>query len=271
MFALKNCKKIVSIFVSLVLLLSSVCVVNALDFSEDVMALMNAIPDDEAVEITDPVNKTSSQEFVVNKSVAFSLFLRGLATPAVIESTEEEEMLSLMDLGVQAKACLACDTEEEEVVQTGNFYLPECPLDAELQQYIYDTAIEYGIPVDMMFTIPKYESGYRINAISKTNDYGLYQINICNHKGYAKKCGTENKPLDPYINTKWAATMLKYYINNLKEKYSWETAIDLTLSKYNGGPGSKLRSRYVASYDTAHKEVAQWMTNAGYESLITAY
>lgn len=264
---LKNSKRIVSLFVLLMLVIGSICVVNAVDIDSD-LPVTYVEPDDDSIEITDPVNKTSSQEFVVSKSVAFSLFLRGLATPAVNESTEQEEMLSLMELGVQAKACLSCDVEE---TSTGNFYLPECPLDAELQQYIYDTAIEYGLPVDMMFTIPKYESGYRIDVISKTNDYGLYQINICNHKGYSKKCGTENKPLDPYINTKWAATMLKAYLDNLKEKYSWDYAIDLTLSKYNGGPGSKLRSGYVGSYDDAHKEVAEWMKNAGYEYLITAY
>lgn len=259
-----DAKKIVSGILVVVLALGSVGVVNALDFDMDKA--------DEKIEITDPVNKTSSQDFVVKKGVALSLFLRGLAVPAVTESDEPEEMLSLMDLGVQAKACLTCEViEDEPVPMSGNFYLPECPLAPELQQYIYNTAIEYGIPVDMMFTIPKYESGYRLNAISKTNDYGLYQINICNHKGYAKKCGTENKPLDPYINTKWAATMLKYYINDLKEKYSWDYAIDLTLSKYNGGPGSGIRSKYIASYDNAHAEVAQWMKNAGYESLITAY
>ena len=254
-------------------------------------------PKEESISIKAPLS-TSSEEFIVSKSIAISMFIRGLATPRVEESPEEENMASVFELGVQARACLTCNETELEKEQqekqaktvventnssgnvnirrgteNGKFYLPQCPLSEELQQHIYNLAIEKNIPVDMMFTVPMHESSYNPKAISKTNDYGLYQFNICNHKNYSKKCGTPNTPLDPYVSAIWASTMLSNYLRQFEEQYpgDYMMVVDRTLSCYNGGPGSKLRTKYLANYDRCHETVAQWMTEAGYEHLIKAY
>ena len=260
-------------------------------------------PLEESISIKAPLS-TSSEEFIVNKSVAISLFIRGLATPTVEDSPEEENIISVLDLGVQARACLTYDKKENKnehqtksTIQTtqnkvivenidnssnvnirknidaGKFYLPQCPLSEELQQHIYNLAIEKNIPVDMMFTVPMHESSYNPKAISKTNDYGLYQFNICNHKNYSKMCGTPNTPLDPYVSAIWASTMISGYLRQFEEQYpnDYMMVVDRTLSCYNGGPGSKLRTSYLAGYDKCHKTVAQWMIEAGYEHLVKAY
>lgn len=246
--------------------------------------------------ISSDISTTSSAEFVSEKINKISLFIETLSVPEVDDSPEEENIVSIVELGVQARACLSSETnekaeEEAKAAQKsksrniirmdysnkgpieGNvFYLPECPLSADLQQYIYDLAIEFDIPVDMMFTIPKHESGYNPYAVSATNDHGLYQFNKCNHEGYSRKCKTENDPYNPYISALWAATMISSYLRQFENQYDdYSMVIDRTLSCYNGGPRAYLIEGYLSRYDACHTEVAQWMINAGYEHLIKAW
>lgn len=225
---------------------------------EDSSTNANSTLTNEPVAISTEENKTETD--ITTENVALSNILKAIS----VDPDGAEEVL-LEDESEPIVCLSGCD-------EPGIFYLPQCPLDAQLQQYIYDLAIKKNIPVDMMFTIPIYESGWNTNALSATNDYGLYQINICNHRGYAKLCGTENDPYNPYVNSLWAATMLENYLRQFEAKYSdYATVVDRTLSCYNGGPNSRTREGYISKYDEAHKNVVEWMTEAGYDYLIKAY
>ena len=65
----------------------------------------------------------------------------------------------------------------------------DIPLDAGLQKYTFDTCVEYGIEkhYELVLAIMWRESNFDINAVSSTNDYGIMQINACNHKALKKK------------------------------------------------------------------------------------
>lgn len=63
----------------------------------------------------------------------------------------------------------------------------DIPLDKELQSYITKKAAEYNVPVKIVYALIQCESGFNPNAISKTNDYGLMQINKINHSRLATK------------------------------------------------------------------------------------
>lgn len=149
------------------------------------------------------------------------------------------------------------------------FYLPDCPLDAELQQFIYNKAVENNLPVLMVFTIPDYESGWVADAVSDTNDYGLYQINKCNHSNYAEKCNTANEPLNPYVSSTWATKMLSSYYKQFLNKYNDAARAEAyTLSCYNMGPGDELANGYLKKYYASKEKVSQWFINAGYEEFV---
>ena len=63
----------------------------------------------------------------------------------------------------------------------------DVPLSKELQDYIRNLCDEYGIPIELVIAIIDVESTFRANVVSKTNDYGLMQINKCNHEWLTDK------------------------------------------------------------------------------------
>ena len=95
-------------------------------------------------------------------------------------------------------------------------------LDYELQRYTYNLCVEYGIEEYYTLILCQlyYESQYRADVISASNDYGIAQINICNHKWLSKTLGITNF-LDPEQSILCNIYMMS---NNLK-KYSVESSL----------------------------------------------
>lgn len=65
----------------------------------------------------------------------------------------------------------------------------DVPLDFEVQDYLFEQCEKYDVPVELVLALIKKESNFKANAISKTNDYGLMQINKVNHKWLKKQLG----------------------------------------------------------------------------------
>ena len=59
----------------------------------------------------------------------------------------------------------------------------DIPLSKDLQLYTYNKCVEYGIPeyYELVLAMMWQESNYTADLISSTNDYGIMQINSCNH------------------------------------------------------------------------------------------
>lgn len=106
------------------------------------------------------------------------------------------------------------------------------PLSEEMQQYIYNKCAEYGIVdnYELVLAMIWNESNFNANAISSTDDYGLMQINKCNHKWLSKKLGINNF-LDPKQNVDAGI----YMLSGVLHKYG---NVDLALMAYNRGEAS---------------------------------
>ena len=104
----------------------------------------------------------------------------------------------------------------------------ESTLDLELQDYLYETCKKYGIEdhYELLMAQMYNESRFDTNIISKTNDYGLMQINICNHEWLSEELGVVNF-LDPYQSIECGVFMMSDFLS----KYSEATA----LTAYNSG------------------------------------
>ena len=130
----------------------------------------------------------------------------------------------------------------EEVNETVKEYtFPEMfdfiPLDDDLKEYIYTSAINANIPAEVVFSLAWKETTYRPHLKSSTNDHGLFQINEINFEYLAKKLGYTyeefcEKIYDPYVNTDCMIIILTecrdYYNND-----NWHHV----LMRYNMGPG----------------------------------
>lgn len=106
----------------------------------------------------------------------------------------------------------------------------DIPLSEELQKYVYEISLEYEIDHKLLLSIMWVETGgtFKLDLISKTNDYGLMQINKSNHK-WLSNAGLDDM-LDPYDNIRAGAIIL----GGLVEKYGNSHQ---ALMAYNFGEG----------------------------------
>jgi hypothetical protein len=68
----------------------------------------------------------------------------------------------------------------------------DIPLSQELQEYTFRLCEEYGLDYEMVLALMDQESDYREKVISKTNDYGIMQINKVNHEWLKEELGIED-------------------------------------------------------------------------------
>lgn len=88
------------------------------------------------------------------------------------------------------------------------------PLSEELQACTYRTCEEYGVDYEMVLALMDKESSYRAGVISKSNDYGLMQINTINHETLTEALGVTDF-LDPEQNILCGV----YLLGKLAAKY----------------------------------------------------
>ena len=107
-----------------------------------------------------------------------------------------------------------CETTEsttsERVEDIRVYY--DCPLSHDLQDYIRTLCGNYGVPMSLIIAMIEVESSFRADAISKTNDYGLMQINIINHEWLSKEYDITDF-LDPYQNVFCGIVMIAKHYN----------------------------------------------------------
>lgn len=90
----------------------------------------------------------------------------------------------------------------------------DIPLTEELQTFTFYLCEDYGADYEMVLALMDRESDYTASAISKTNDYGIMQINRINHEWLTEELGITDF-LDPEQNIRCGVYMLA----ELGEKY----------------------------------------------------
>lgn len=79
---------------------------------------------------------------------------------------------------------------EEDPEPQVRFY--DIPLSRELQEYTFRLCEENGLDYEMVLALMDQESDYREKVISKTNDYGIMQINEINHEWLKEELGIDD-------------------------------------------------------------------------------
>lgn len=108
--------------------------------------------------------------------------------------------------------------------------LYDIPLSVELQEYTYSLCEQYGIAehYEVILGMIRTESNFNANAISSTGDYGLMQINVCNHNWLKQELGIVDI-MDAKENIECGV----YLISGLVDDYTY---INQALMAYNMGP-----------------------------------
>jgi len=161
--------------------------------------------------------------------------------PSISESTDPQPMYGTRDGRVFTDGGeMSMDWGGDEL----EFKPLDVPLDEGTQEFIFYLSYGYYIDFPFVMGLIKNESTFRTDIISKTKDYGLMQINICNHKKLEERLGIDDF-LDPTQNIRAGL----YILRTLFEKYDDPAKV---LMAYNmGESGAKVlwdKGIYETSY-----------------------
>lgn len=101
-----------------------------------------------------------------------------------------------------------------EYLSDSDFIPLDCGLSEDLQEYTYYLCEAYYIDFDFAMALMFTESSFKADTISATGDYGLMQINKCNHKSLSSALGISDFT-EPYGNIRAGLFILR----GLFEKY----------------------------------------------------
>ena len=102
-----------------------------------------------------------------------------------------------------------------------------CKLDKETQQFTFYLCKGYDIDWTLVMALMQKESSFRSDVISATDDYGLMQINKCNHKWLTDTIGVTD-----YLDKEQNIRAGVFVLRKLFEEY---TDPNLVLMAYNMG------------------------------------
>lgn len=134
------------------------------------------------------------------------------------------------------------ETNMREWETDADFQAVDCSLDVDVQEFTYYLSYGYNIDFYLLMALMEQESMYKADEISSTNDYGLMQINKCNHEWLSEELGITDF-LDPYQNV-MAGT---YEIHRLFEKYQDTNKV---LMAYNMGESGARKLWNQGIYET---------------------
>lgn len=164
-------------------------------------------------------------------------FLMG-CVPALTEQATTAEQTAEQKTAEVSKTEISADTE-----QALSVWQPwaDIPLSNEVQEYIHTLCEEYNLAYSFIIALIDTESNFKTDVVSATDDYGLMQINACNHReGFDY--------LDPYDNVTMGIEML----SDLAKKYD---DVESVLMAYNFGEAGakKLWKQGIYSTDYTKK------------------
>ena len=121
----------------------------------------------------------------------------------------------------------------------GTYMLPK-----KYQKYTLKMCKKYGVKkyYKLMLALMWHESNYKVDDISRTNDYGLCQINRCNHSWLKKTLDINGDFLDPYTSIECGVYMMSIYLKKYDD-------VETALVAYNRGENAVSKNKtYSTSY-----------------------
>jgi soluble lytic murein transglycosylase-like protein len=177
---------------------------------------------------------------VFSAGVVFGYLLCSELTPQTVSAAESQVASVLsQDNPDDAKTQ---EAERELAVCSAPYRYGQRVLDVSLVRAMYDKCQEYDVPFALALALAEQESGFNPDAKSKTNDYGLMQINKVNF-GWLREKGIE--PLNHKGNIEAGVLMLS---NVIKKYGNYHHA----LMAYNCGEAGAKRLWKKGIYSTSY-------------------
>lgn len=172
------------------------------------------------------------------------------ATPALPEQEKTPEVSP-----VQAVAEPAQESTPEPVQYRDDIVSQGRLLSYECQQILMDCCDKYSVPYALGLAIAEVETHFDPDAVSGTDDYGLMQINACNH-GWLAELGFDVMTYEGNIEAG-----IYLIAQNIQQYEDFE----LALMAYNCGPTGAQRLWAQGIYQTEYSQkvmtaYSYWLT-----------
>ena len=168
-----------------------------------------------------------------------------------IKDANETTESSLSNNNAEESTLIESETTQER--ENKHYYMlidgyrADCPV--EYQDYLWELCKQYDVTEHYeLFIAQMYrETSFRPNLISGTNDYGLMQINACNHDWLRKELGITDF-LDPYQNMKCGVHIMSGYLHKYGDVQKALVCYNMGESKVKNGIYSSKYSRSIVAY-----------------------
>lgn len=114
----------------------------------------------------------------------------------------------------------------------------------DLQEIMQDYCDEYGVPYALALAIAEVETHFDPDAVSGTGDYGLMQINTCNHE-WLSELGIDVMTYEGNIEA--GIYIISQHLNKYGEP-------ELALMAYNSGPTGAQRLWDAGTFHTDYSQ-----------------
>lgn len=122
----------------------------------------------------------------------------------------------------------------------------DVPMDEDLQEFVYCLSYGYNIDFTLVMAMIEHESSFRPDVVSKTGDYGLMQINECNHEWLTETLGVTD-----FLDSRQNIRSGLFVLRKLFEEYD---NVNQVLMAYNMGESNASKLWEQDIYVTAYTE-----------------
>lgn len=168
----------------------------------------------------------------------------GVSAPVLRPEPRAEAEPEPKEKNPEESAAPAPESQKTEEKEKARRVYYDVPLSADLQNFIFSECASRGVPTDLVIALIGVESDFNPGLISKTNDYGLMQINLC-HKEFLEKTLKITNLLDEKQNVQAGVYMLSGIIRQYEND-------NQALMVYNCGESGAKRLWKSGVYSTAY-------------------
>ena len=185
--------------------------------------------------------------------ILVALFVVGLVGFHALRAYNEHKLLAdktAYAMTNEEQAVVVEAPKEVKIVKKNKYY--DCPLSKGVQDHLIEVCEEEKIPVPLVLAIIEQESHFDAKVISRTNDYGLMQINVVNHAWLSEKYG-----ITDFLDSKQNITAGVKFLSLIYHKYE---TLDDVLMAYNMGEGGARNAREQGVYSTPYSRsvIEKW-------------
>lgn len=123
----------------------------------------------------------------------------------------------------------------------------DVPLKKDTQEFIYCLSYGYNIDFSLVMALIETESGFNVDAVSRTNDYGLMQINQANHEWLKERLS-----ITDFLDAKQNIRAGVFVLRKLFEQNGGD--VNKVLMAYNLGQSGAEKMWKQGIHSTAYSE-----------------